>query len=249
MYDSDSHCGRSIPMFPSSGMGNSRLVAEGEEMAAALLGAVFKEVYERLGRDPNDDPVTQMSARLHGSTSRGVCFTSVLEVANESLASMPKHLANRRQKISTDIDVNNIYNWRNGLYKHFCLEAAKSLAMGLQRFKHDRFIIAFDECKNIKPPVPFPECVGARTLSPIHGISLLALQRMIKTQDPFHTKGLTFGSFSLIQASRLLSSLDLIHATRYHQPGMLLSYRSHLGPIKLVESSVLTPSEALSSRC
>ncbi|KAF8324217.1 uncharacterized protein EI90DRAFT_3076370 [Cantharellus anzutake] len=64
--------------------------------------------------------------------------------------------------------------------------------MGLQRLKHDKFIIAFDECKNIKPLVPFAERVGTRILSPIYGISLLALQRMIKTQDLFAIQGFEF---------------------------------------------------------
>jgi hypothetical protein len=160
-------------------------------MAAALLGALFKEIYERLGRDPEDNPEMQMNAWSQGSTSHGVYFTSVLKAANESLASMPKHLADQRQKISTEIDIGNLHNWHQDLYQHFCLEAAESLAMGLQRLKHDKFIIAFDECTNIKPPVPIAKRV-VRILSPVYGISLLALQRMIKTQDPFSIQGFNF---------------------------------------------------------
>ncbi|KAF8331360.1 uncharacterized protein EI90DRAFT_3057670, partial [Cantharellus anzutake] len=55
-------------------------------------------------------------------------------------------------------DLRGIDEWRKELYRHFCLEPAKSLAMDPQGLKHDKFIIAFDECTNMgstrEPAVP-----------------------------------------------------------------------------------------------
>ncbi|KAF8318551.1 uncharacterized protein EI90DRAFT_3133161 [Cantharellus anzutake] len=88
----------------------------GEEMAAALVGALFKQVYERLGRNPNDDLETQMSAWSYKSVSRGVSFESVFEVANRSLATMPDDLVARWQRIIEEKDLDEIDEWYKELY-------------------------------------------------------------------------------------------------------------------------------------
>ncbi|KAF8318557.1 uncharacterized protein EI90DRAFT_3133165 [Cantharellus anzutake] len=78
----------------------------GEEMTAALIGALFEQVYERLGHNPNDDLETQMCAWSYKS------------------------------KIIEDEDLSEIDEWHKELYRHFCLEAMKNPAIDLQGLGH-----------------------------------------------------------------------------------------------------------------
>ncbi|KAF8324172.1 uncharacterized protein EI90DRAFT_2364887 [Cantharellus anzutake] len=164
-------------------------------MAAALIGALFKQVYERLGRNPNDDLETQMCAWSYKSVSRGVLFESVFEATNRSLA-------------------NEIDKWHKELCRHFCLKATKNLAIDLQRLGHDKFIAAFDECTNIisrSSTLKLAVGTGSKFLSLAYMMSILALQRMIKAQDEFPIEGLNFSS---IRVPRLPTFF--VHVTKHH---------------------------------
>ncbi|KAF8331365.1 uncharacterized protein EI90DRAFT_3154611 [Cantharellus anzutake] len=81
----------------------------GEEIAAALLGALFKEACEGFGRNPDEDVEIQMGA---SSALRGACFGSVLEVAYRSLTTLPGHLVARRRRNIAEKDLCGIDEWR-----------------------------------------------------------------------------------------------------------------------------------------
>jgi hypothetical protein len=183
--------------------------------------------------------------------SRGVCFSSVLEVANQSLAQMPEDWADRRQKIVTENQDVKADEWRVDLYRHFCLKAAESLAKALQSLKHDKFIIAFDECTNIKPRVTTDKLVAGtdpKFLSPAHGISLLALQRMIKAQDSFPIRGFNYWFLFRDTSSTIAEffhSRNKVSSAR-HATHTNLPPWPYLGFDMMVESPAATPRSALS---
>ncbi|KAF8324222.1 uncharacterized protein EI90DRAFT_3076385 [Cantharellus anzutake] len=219
----------------------------GEEIAAALLGALFKEACEGLGRNPDEDVEIQMGAWARASALRGACFESVLEEAYRSLTTLPGHLVARRQRIIVENDLRGVGEWRKELYRHFCLEPAKNLAVDLQRLKHDKFIIAFDECTNMGSTREPAVRTNPRSLSPAYGMSLLALLRMIKAQDEFPIDKFNFWFLFLDTDPMVAQFFDAclevpsVRDTRL----MMLGPWVRLGFDVMVESSAKTPGDAL----
>ncbi len=182
-------------------------------MAAALLGALFLEVSRYLS-DSGDRHSTPMSAwSLESESDRKAAFESVQMAAEGSLHTMPASLVDKRKQ--THMDAWAIDSWRNRLYTHFCSTPAKELTVKLKNGGYHRFIIAFDECRNIN--------FRSRS-NPAQGMSLLALQQMIRAQDFHPTKDFPFWVLFLGTDPTIAESFPL---PEYASSAR--SHRSHLG--------------------
>src|SRR5687768_16511652 len=124
---------------------------------------------------------------------RGAAFESVKASATAKLANMPKPLVDRRTTIVAETKADALEMWRTSLYKTFCLEPAQKLAKRFRSLdpKRKRFIIAFDECTNMSPGYQPSQTSDSQSddkvtfIQPVFGMTLLAVQRIIKAQDQF----------------------------------------------------------------
>ena len=175
------------------------LVYQGEELAAAFLGALMDEVSARLKlkKEPchstqslMDDWELNLPTDPNRS-SRNECFAMVkIEAESRLSQNMEELLELRPQSPKSNTDHNSDSTWHQKLFSKFCADSVKRLSSELQRFGQDTFVLGFDECSELSAvniAYNFPP-----NRAPLWDMSLIALLRIIKAQDRFDSSGVTF---------------------------------------------------------
>lgn len=177
------------------------LVIQGEELAAAFLGA-FAEVAAETMDLTATTALANWDYVLPGSRQqdvRGQYMQRVTERANHKLESRkawlkqerawmagvkptaPRSTSSRSSTPSTKQNRSRSPNWHKRLVTEFCAEGFQALNDNVSALERSRFFIAIDECSALG------EGSDAATL-PINRISLHAMQRILKAVDSLSIK-------------------------------------------------------------
>jgi hypothetical protein len=146
------------------------------------------------------------------NSSRYRCFTEVEAKAENLLRENQSHIIASRfpTPLLGNDDTFAPADWHIRLFKCLCLPYATELAKVLKNMRQRYFILAFDECSELGL---YQHPGGGRhPWSPNWGISLIALQRIIKAADTFSDLPITFW-FLLLDTSS--SIFDMVP----HGPG------------------------------
>ncbi|KIM44785.1 hypothetical protein M413DRAFT_362557 [Hebeloma cylindrosporum] len=190
---------------------------KGEEIAAAFLGALAHVVGSKIKARLDLDPLTKDwmgDWRLDSPTdivnsSRYKCFIEVAVKAEELLRQNREEIIAWRFPSMIKGTSDSAPNWHIKLFKHLTRPYFDELALVVKKCSGTAgkyFVFAFDECSqlNVHRPCPKPGEPPAR--DPLWGMSLIALQRIIKAYDAFISDDIPFW-FLLLDTNSSLANM------------------------------------------
>jgi len=148
-------------------------------MSAAFLGALMEEVLHSIELTTHLDGAGSPAYldRFLDTDTRDMTLEKVASRACSLLRAAKTDLESKFIQHMTDA---NASQWHNYLYEKFCHPSMASISTVLQEAGQKRFILALDECMFLNS--------GAYGLAnspfvPMQGMSLTAMQHIIKAQD------------------------------------------------------------------
>jgi hypothetical protein len=122
-----------------------------------------------------DNPTDIVRSSRHG------CFTEVKTLAFVYLTSGKTAIEGMRLPSPRPDDyARSVADWHSDLFRHFCLHSYKKLGEVLRNLGQPYFVFAFDECTQLGNLTTLTKDRGPR-----EGMTLIALQRIIKSFDAF----------------------------------------------------------------
>lgn len=208
----------------------STLPSQGEELAAAFLGALMGGLGD-LVSSGFDLSTFWKIANLEAEElkKRITFFTGVVKVAQSSLheASLSKKIETMRKGRADPIA--NSAEWHNALYELFCHPFVQSLKKSLGSSKRT-ILIAFDECTNLDASAPVPRAYASK-----EEMSLIALQRIMKAFDAAKDIDLWFllldtnsSAVDLAPSKKLATSHRLRGGLSFLTPWVFLDFHQHV---------------------
>ena len=120
-------------------------------------------------------------------SSRHTSFTEVATLAFERLTTGKDAIQGLRLPSPRPPDyTRSVADWHNDLFSHFCLSSYLTLVEVLRKLGQEYLVFAFDECTQLGNPTKLS---GDR--SPQMGMTLIALQRIIKSFDAYPAEDVT----------------------------------------------------------
>jgi hypothetical protein len=122
-----------------------------------------------------DNPTDVVKSSRHG------CFTEVENLAFARLKSGKEAIKGMRLLSPRPINyARSVADWHNDLFEYFCLPSYQALVGVLRELGQEYFVFAFDECTELENPV-----ILSKDRKSQMGMTLIALQRIIKSLDAF----------------------------------------------------------------
>ncbi|THH11518.1 hypothetical protein EW146_g8010 [Bondarzewia mesenterica] len=182
-------------------LGDEDMMFRGEEIAAAFLGAWTQIINDNIeAQVPGESPKEWFKSWYLknedvADVSRSQRHELFAEVAQRAGTLLDNHRAQLRAwwntfigKVdATDPLRHNVFVWHGNLFLLLAEPGMEALANTLIERGQDKFILAFDECTELDPSILQKEIDP-----PLPGISLIALQRILKASDGFHHFGFKF---------------------------------------------------------
>ena len=121
---------------------------------------------------------------------RYACFAEVAARAEQLLLDNYKAIVDTRvssnfQDIAVDDTIDSALASHKRLFIMLCLPSFEKLSQILKKRNVKRFLLAIDECSHLNSNIPVPLPGEKPYRAPLWGMSLIALQRIIKAYDEF----------------------------------------------------------------
>lgn len=191
--------------------GHHRCFNQGEELAAAFMGALMEVIAESMGSAGTDILAgwAHPPPGQEEQSTRRQLLQLAIDLANAKLSTHDSWLSDTRKRLvridgktstsqsesdgnsaqtgstSPEEQLSPLYtspDWHKDLFEKLCVDGFKALNNKLVALERDHFFLALDECAALGPPAKSQDTEASSR------ISLIAMQRILKAADTLDTK-------------------------------------------------------------